>query len=87
MRTCTKPSISDGSVRPSEATVNYGATYEVTCDDGFAISGSSTMTCGTYGGFDQTPTCQGEIDKTGQLRIKTYIRHLHSTEQNIVITW
>ena len=64
MRTCAKPSISDGSVSPSEATVNNGATYEVTCDDGFAISGASTMICGADGGFDQTPTCQGKIDKT-----------------------
>ena len=85
MGTCAKPSISDGSVSPSDDTVNYEATYEVTCDDDFAISGSSTMICGADGGFDQTPTCQGKIDKSGQLRTKTYIRHLHSTEQNIVI--
>ena len=63
MRTCAKPFISDGSVSPSEATVNNGATYEVTCDDGFVISGASTMICGADGGFDQTPTCQGKIDK------------------------
>ena len=57
--TCAKPSISDGSVSPTDATVNYEATYEVTCNDGFTISGSSTMTCGADGNFDQNPTCAG----------------------------
>ena len=33
--------------------------YEVTCNTGFTISGSSTMTCGADGTFDQTPTCEG----------------------------
>ena len=79
MRTCAKQFISDGSVSPSEATVNNGATYEVTCDDGFVISGASTMICGADGGFDQTPTCQGKRDKTGQLRTKTYINISIST--------
>ena len=58
--TCAKPSIADGSVSPSEATVEYGATYEVTCNSGSTISSSSTMTCGADGNFDQTPTCQGK---------------------------
>ena len=71
MTTCAKPYISDGSVSPSEATVDYGATYEVTCNTGFAISGSGAMICGAEGVFDQTPTCQGKIDKTVQLRAKT----------------
>ena len=55
--------MSDGSVTPSDATVNYEATYEVTCNVGYIISGSSTMTCGASGGFDQTPTCQGKSQK------------------------
>ena len=63
MSTCAQPSISDGSVSPSDATVNYEATYQVTCNVGFTISGSSTMTCGAGGGFDQTPTCQGKCKK------------------------
>ena len=47
---------------PSDAsTVDYEATYEVSCDVGFTISGSTTMTCGADGTFDQTPTCQGKI--------------------------
>ena len=60
--TCAKPSISDGSVSPSDAsTVDYEATYEVTCNTGFTISGSSTMECGADGTFSQTPTCQGKV--------------------------
>ena len=58
--TCAQPQISDGSVSHSEATVDYEATYEVTCNTGFTISGSSTMLCGADGTFDQTPTCQGK---------------------------
>ena len=63
VRTCAQPSISDGSVIPSDATVNYEATYQVTCNVGFTIYGSSTMTCGASGGFDQTPMCQGKMQK------------------------
>jgi hypothetical protein len=58
--TCNKPTISDGSVSPSDATIDYDATYEVSCETGFTISGSSTMTCGADGTFDQTPTCEGK---------------------------
>ena len=57
--TCAKPTIPDGTVSPTDATVNYAAAYEVTCNTGFTISGSSTMTCGADGNFDQTPTCAG----------------------------
>ena len=59
VKTCRKPSISEGSVSPSNETVDYGATYEVTCNSNFTISGPSTMICGANGTFDQTPTCQG----------------------------
>ena len=45
---------------PSEATVDYEAAYEVTCNTGYTISGPSTMICGSDGTFDQTPTCQGK---------------------------
>ena len=62
MNTCDKPTISDGRVSPSDATVDYDATYEVSCDDGLTIFGSSTMTCGADGTFDQTPTCEGKIE-------------------------
>ena len=36
-------------------------TYEVICNTGFTVSGSSTMICGTNGTFNQTPMCQGKI--------------------------
>ena len=58
--TCAKPLISDSSVSPSNETVHYEATYEITCNTGFTMSGSSTMICGVNGTFDQTPTCQGK---------------------------
>ena len=57
--TCDKPTIVNGTVSPSDATVDYEATYEVTCASGYTISGTSTMTCGTDGTFDQTPICEG----------------------------
>ena len=60
MTTCAKPTITNGNVSPSDATVDYDATYDVTCDAGFTISGSITMTCGADGTFDQTPTCEGK---------------------------
>ena len=62
MRTCSKPSISDGSVSPFNETVDYEATYEVTCNTGFVISGPSAMACGDEGTFDQNPTCQGNTE-------------------------
>ena len=62
MKTCSKPLISDGSVNPSNETVDYEATYGVTCNTGFAISGSSTMACGAEGTFNQTATCQGNTE-------------------------
>ena len=48
---------------PVDATVSVDGTYEVTCDGGFTISGSSTMTCVDGGDFDQTPTCLGKMQK------------------------
>ena len=58
---CAKPSISDGSVSPSDETVDYEDVYEITCNNGYTISGPSTMSCGAAGTFDQTPTCQGNM--------------------------
>ena len=72
VNTCDKPSISGASVSPTDATVDYEATYEVTCNTGFTISGPSTMTCGADGTFDETPTCQGKI------RINLYLGKVYS---------
>ena len=48
---------------PSDETVDYEDVYEITCNTGFTMYGSSTMTCGAGGSFDQTPTCQGKMQK------------------------
>ena len=54
---CDKPSISEGIVSPSDPTIDYGSSYEITCTAGFRIVGSATMTCSADGNFDQMPTC------------------------------
>ena len=54
---CTKPSIANGMVSPSTATVDYGATYQVVCDKGFRNYQSDTMRCGADRTFDTNPTC------------------------------
>ena len=56
---CNQPTITNGSVTPANVTVEQGESYEASCDSGFTISGSTTMTCQSNGIFDQTPTCQG----------------------------
>ena len=67
MNTCARPSISDGSVSPSDGTVDYEAAYNVTCYTGFTISGPSALRCGADGTVDQTPTCQGKIQTNLQV--------------------
>ena len=75
MTTCDKPTISAGSVSPVDTTVNYRATYEVTCDTGYTISRSSTMTCGADGTLDQTPMClHGKINNNA-LQTDPKIKH------------
>ena len=54
---CSTPSIYNGNVNPAEPTVDYGMSYEVTCDAGFSNYRSATMTCGVDRNFDQTPEC------------------------------
>ena len=58
---CYQPTIINGSFTPDNATVEQAETYEATCDSGFTMSGSSTMTCQPNGTFDHTPTCKGII--------------------------
>ena len=61
---CDKPAISNGSVaNPTDASVAYGEAYEVTCDPGYYMPGTRTMTCTTGGNFDQTPTCGKDFHK------------------------
>ena len=53
---CSEPSIQDGSFSPAQPEIPLGANYEVTCNSGFELIGSSTVTC-TEGGLTTTPTC------------------------------
>ena len=54
---CNKPTIQDGTVTPDTGTVESGSTYQVSCNSGFTISGSPTITC-TNGQLSTYPTCQ-----------------------------
>ena len=54
--TCTKPTVSNGSIQPDSATIADGAQYTVTCNNDFAISGDAQVTC-TNGVLSAAPTC------------------------------
>ena len=54
---CGKPVITDGAMTPDEATIEPGATYEVSCVTGHTLSGASRMTCLDTGELDQIPSC------------------------------
>jgi len=56
--TCTKPEIANATLGPETATINSTDTYTVTCDEGFTISGSPTVTCQSDGNLSELPTCQ-----------------------------
>ena len=58
---CDKPTITGGAVSPANATVEQGESYEVTCDNGYTINGSTSMTCQADTNFDETPTCEGTV--------------------------
>ena len=57
--TCTKPTVDNGSVSPSNATIVEDASYTAACDTGYTMSGSGTMTCTEDETFSSTPTCAG----------------------------
>ena len=65
VRSCLKPVILHETVLPDARTVNYGETYEVTCEAGRDLQGNSVMTCVSNDGqdlnFKHTHTCRGEI--------------------------
>lgn len=52
---CSAPIIEKGTVIP-DSEIYSGATFSVSCDNGFVISGSSTITC-TNGELSVSPTC------------------------------
>ena len=67
---CDKPTIYGGSVSPSDATVSYSETYEITCDTGLQIlNGASIITCGADENFDQIPIC-GKCNQLKFIRLK-----------------
>ena len=61
--TCAAPVIIDGS---TDCTANtaYDATCMASCNDGFILTGTATLTCGDtnsdgIGDFSALPTCTG----------------------------
>ena len=56
---CSKPTITDGTVDPDDDTVVVDDTYTITCNTHYTLSGSATMTCESSESFDQTPICEG----------------------------
>jgi len=61
---CDKPDIDNGNVEPDSATINSGINYDVTCNDGFVISGITPVTC-TNGVLSTVPTCQPVPENDG----------------------
>ena len=57
---CSKPSISDGSVSPSTNYISNGAIYTATCNSGYTLDGSATMSCND-GTLSTAPTCTGNL--------------------------
>ena len=57
---CNKPSISDGSVSPNTDSISNGATYTATCNSGYTLDGSATMSCND-GTLSTAPTCTGNL--------------------------
>ncbi|KAL5261524.1 hypothetical protein ACHWQZ_G007290 [Mnemiopsis leidyi] len=59
---CNKPTIQDGTLTPSGSTVESGSNYQVSCNSGFTISGSPTITC-TNGQLSEFPSCKPSKDE------------------------
>ena len=57
---CSKPTISQATLSPSDDSIAFDAAYTVTCNTGYKIAGGNKMKCGASG-FDQTPSCNGEF--------------------------
>ena len=56
VNTCDAPSISMGTLEPSDATVNFDETYTVTCATGYTVA-DSVMTCAADGTYNVNATC------------------------------
>ena len=62
--TCAAPTITDGNDNCGTDPMAWDAQCVATCNDGFHMTGSATMTCDVdngdgSGSFDGTPTCAG----------------------------
>ena len=75
--TCAAPTIASGTVSPLDDSVNYGESYAVTCNDGYTISGSPTMTCSADGAFDQSPTCLESKNLTNYNKYYSQLLYLY----------
>ena len=53
---CSKPTISNGTVTPLRGPINSGSRYTVICDNDTSINGSTYITC-TNGKLSTAPTC------------------------------
>ena len=56
VNTCDAPTVSQGTLDPTTATVDYESTYTVTCATGYTVA-DSVMTCAADGTYDVTATC------------------------------
>ena len=59
--TCSKPTIENGSVSPSNATIEGGNFYDVSCNDGYTLHGNATIECSEAGTLSLIPTCTGIV--------------------------
>ena len=57
--TCTKPIIENGSVSPTDDTIEVGSSYTATCSNGQTLSGTATMECNDDGTLSTAPNCTG----------------------------
>ncbi|XP_063693301.1 sushi, von Willebrand factor type A, EGF and pentraxin domain-containing protein 1-like isoform X3 [Bolinopsis microptera] len=73
---CSTPIIEKGTVTP-DSKISSGASYNVACDSGFVISGSTTVTC-INGELSVSPTCVPELCKSADLAIENGVMTVHN---------
>ena len=59
--TCSKPTIENGSVSPSNDTIEGGEYYEVSCNEGYTLHGNAAIECNEAGTLLRIPTCTGIV--------------------------
>ncbi|KAF4078622.1 hypothetical protein AMELA_G00201130 [Ameiurus melas] len=55
--TCSKPAIKNGTFNPQKELYEYRETVTCSCDEGFILSGASTISCTDDGTFETSPQC------------------------------